>query len=56
MGGTKTSETDRGRARERERGREEEARFLHGSVLLAGLEAARTVLIPTSLKLWPNQA
>ena len=28
----------------------------HGSVLLAGLEAARTVLIPTSLKLWPNQA
>ena len=42
-------QTDRQKEREREGGR-------HGSVLLAGLEAARTVLIPTSLKLWPNQA
>lgn len=41
---------------EEQRGRREAAWFLHGSVLLAGMKAARTALIPARLKLWPNQA
>lgn len=56
LGGTKTSETEREGERQREGGTDGGMVPAWLCAFLAGLEAARTVLVPTSLKLWPNQA